>query len=874
MNSNDLELRQADEAARKIARSEFRHPVVLEAGAGTGKTATLVARILVWALGPGWLAKSDEHADLDQEQTAAKVLDGIVAITFTDKASVEMSQRLARATMQIIKSETVIGIDSEDLPDPARAQSRARAILAQMDRIHIETIHAFCRRTLSENALAAGIYPAFRLDADQTLVANVVRDVLSKWTKENLGATLNQDAATLVKAGIGPTAIEEIATLLVNACVPLRVLESDPYPDSVCQKTAQSLQTAIQQLVDFAKPALCAGEKKSLDKAKDCLESLEAISGRLGSVGNVDDLMAILVDIDLTGTHGRMAQWAKKGGNVGESKALLAAGCDTDQFQSLARSLEPRLRATDSWNPEILRASFPILATVIREVHQDLKRRGILTFNDLLRKCRDLLQENPDVVSKLRRSIDQLLVDEVQDTDPLQYDIVRSLAFGDAPRPNLFVVGDPKQTIYGFRRADLGAYADFIQEIKEDCGEVHALSVNFRSTPAILKEVERIVAPVMQEAQGLQPRFERLLCSQHKQNEKYDDGHDGRSVEYWNSWARVAPSVREQNNLGPKTKAGRAREIEGAAIAKEIQALHEKGNYPYSSFAILMKATTQQEVYLSALRNLGIPYLVEKDKQFFKRREVIDATSALTTILDPLDQVALVGWLRSSTVGLPDAALLPLWSRFFPGKVSLLSHPSDTVLAELETIIDEASQEKIDNAKEVERLPLWPTLLKKAVHDLAVLRSSYHHDSVDLFIHKLRRYFPIAVQESARFLGSHRLANLNRFYDQCLEILSRPELSRGRALRLLRAGVTDAQDMEEASPGDETSDAVRVMSIHKAKGLDFKQVFFVALHQGPGGGMNRDAILQKGDRWEFNIWGATTPHFGEFFEHNKKVAAA
>ncbi len=874
MIQSDEVLRQEDQEARQLAKTNFSQPLVLEAGAGTGKTATLVARVLCWALGPGWLAKSDLHADFGQERIAASVLDGIVAITFTEKASVEMSERLAQATLSIIAGEAVVGIDPQDLPSPTLAASRAKSILSQLDRVHIETIHAFCRRTLADNALAAGLHPAFEVDADGTLVAHAMVDVLAQWLTEDLDGEVNPESAHLITKGFGATRIEETLSLIINANLPTSFLEADPYPDDVCAHTAKDLSDLLRTFVRFCHPALTTSKKKLLDRAKNCVLSLNEIADKLANSKSADELMVSMADFDLSGTHKKIIEWSKKGPNKTEATALRDDSLNPEELQDLSKNLLPALKSISSWDPETLRPAFRLLSRLTTQVRAKLRQQGVLTFNNLLLECRNLLRDHEGVLRKMQEGMDQLLVDEVQDTDPLQYDIVRSLAFDGDNGPNLFVVGDPKQTIYGFRGADLGAYGAFIREIESHGGQRRSLSVNFRSDPPILDEVERIVEPVMQFKDGLQPEFEKLLCPTAKSANCYQDAHGRRPIEFWNSWARFPRRPEESHKIAAKTSADRARHIEAAAIAKEIHQLHHQDGKDFSSFAILMRATTQQETYLAALRDLGIPYLVEKDKQFYKRREVIDATNALTAILDPFDQVAMLGFLRSNFVGVPDAMLLPLWQRSLPQKLSAIHGRHDKLTGEILSLIDEVDGLPRGNIPGLERLPNWALLLKKSIHDIGLLRASFQVDSVDLFFTKLKRHLLIEAQESARFLGTHRLANIQRFFDLAQDLLARPDLGRGEALRLIRSDMVAAIDMEEASPGDETSDAVRVMSVHKSKGLDFDHVYFVALHQGHRGGSPGDRVLHRPGTWGVRFFGAETPKFNHLTQHDEAVSRA
>ena len=147
----------------------------------------------------------------------------------------------------------------------------------------------------------------------------------------------------------------------------------------------------------------------------------------------------------------------------------------------------------------------------------------------------------------MRRGLRQLLVDEFQDTDRVQCDLVGYLAMGDdGRRPGLFLVGDPKQSIYGWRNADLAAYEAFVGQVREAGGQVHALVVNHRSAPPVLDEVARLVGPVMEETPGLQPRFEPLLPSPaNAEAPGFADGERA-PVEHWVSWSFDAGGTPEE----------------------------------------------------------------------------------------------------------------------------------------------------------------------------------------------------------------------------------------------------------------------------------------------------------------------------------------
>ena len=231
----------------------------------------------------------------------------------------------------------------------------------------------------------------------------------------------------------------------------------------------------------------------------------------------------------------RLGCWARGRFTNAETDAL---GDVQDNLAATAAELAPLLDHAARIDLELLTAARAALGPLLARVEHERVARGIVTFHDLLARAADLLRRRPDVRSRARRRIDQLMVDEFQDTDWLQCEVVRWLALDGPPaeRPGLFLVGDPKQSIYGWRNADLASYDAFLTGVREAGGEVHPLIENFRSVPAILAEVERAIEPVMEEARGLQPRFERLLpCDRRRDDPGFTAG--GRApVEYWVAW--------------------------------------------------------------------------------------------------------------------------------------------------------------------------------------------------------------------------------------------------------------------------------------------------------------------------------------------------
>ena len=545
----------------------------------------------------------------------------------------------------------------------------------------------------------------------------------------------------------------------------------------------------------------------------------------------------------------RLKEWSRCRPNKGEGKAF---GDDPAVVAAATKAVLECATGLAELDIEQCRRAQRVLHPLLREATARLKSLGIATFAALLHEARELLVGSTRVVRAVRSSLDLLLVDEVQDTDPIQFEIVRRLAVdevADSVPPSLFLVGDPKQSIYGWRNADLAAYERFAKLVIDGAGgELHRLSVNFRSVPAILDEVERVIEPTMREKPGLQPRFEPLAPSVENENETGFSEGDHRPIEYVVAWDRS--DVR-------KTKSDHATEIEARAIAREISELTASGAAAFGDFAILMRTRGPLPAYLDALRREQVPYVVDRDTGYYRRREIVDAASAVRCVLDPNDHIALVAFMRSPIVGVPDAALVPLWTDEFLDLITKLHGPSGDRIEKLDVCI-EAAAAVTPAVGGVDRLPEWPQALRTAVRHLAVLRRSYRDDAPDVFVERMRGLLLSEGIEAARHLGKHRQANLGRFFRELEDGLATHPGGPWALLRELREDVEDSRDMEEASPGDDALPAVRVMTVHVAKGLTFEHVYLVGAHKGSGGQQKKNDILRGEDRRHFRFFEASS----------------
>jgi len=883
------DLLHMDEEARKAARSVFDRPVVLEAGAGTGKTAALIARVMHWCLGPGWekarrdIEERGKDAGTDRgvepEAIAARVLERVTAITFTERAAAEMAERVAAALAGVLDNSEAIWLHLEDLKlEVEEKRRRASAMLTSLDRLVVGTIHAFCRRLLAAHPLEAGVHPSFEVDAEGTAVQHTAEEVLSDRLRRAYGDPGDPDLLALARLGYGPPHIAEALEGFVHRGVPPEALAGAPYPQTKVADARDRLLIQVRRVLGIIREPIAGAKGGRLDKAREALQAMEALEQGLPGVRTAEDLVVCVTADDLKAALGRLGKWAneefiKSESFLKERKGELGPACkDLCALVSFLQKLDP----------EIMIPACRALCSLLTEVHLRMRTRGVETFDALLRHARDLLERSPEVLGRIRRPMDQLLVDEFQDTDPVQCRIVDWIALQGprAERPGLFLVGDPKQSIYGWRDADLAAYHAFVRKVLEAGGEKHTLYVNFRSVPAILDEVERIAAPVMEEEEGVQPPFEPLLACDDLREEAGLRYRGRRPVEHWVSWDREQQEGEAENKVGPKTRADRAREIEAAAVARDLLDLRMNFGVDWKRSAILMRTTTAQDTYLGALRESGIPFVVERDRSYYKRREVIDAVSLVRAIVDPSDHVAMLAWLRSPVVGVPDAALIPLWNHKLPDLVTRIEGPAPEILEEIVRCVDRAAadlpQEQPDGLPGLDRVEGWDLSLASALRALARLRRSFVEDPADTFVERLRALLLSEATEAARFLGGHRLANLERFFRRLLEALVSGEGGPQAVLRELRAGISGMREEEEGSLADETLDAVRVLTIHKAKGLTFGNAYLVGLHgrTDRGSGGPETEVVEHGGGWEMRLFGVPSLGFDQVLARREQVSKA
>jgi len=837
-----------DQEARRVACSEFDHPVVLRAGAGTGKTATLVARVVVWATTVGWnriapLFDSDARA-------AQRVMSGIVAITFTEAAAAEMAERVADALHGVARGKGVQGLPGNAL-DP-KARERAHHLLKALDHLKVRTIHAYCRGLLAKFPIEAKLHPSFELDAAGDAVTDTVREVV----EEHLTNWLTTDPSAVIDLfarGVTPADIEDATRTLVLAGVTEENLASDPFGqetvDAWLVQTRNAIHATLSQIAGAFSGLRAGNATKLLAGLEACRDGL--VGGM--SIGDAQALVARTVPPNLL-AHLAKA-WGRGDAGKAESEAFALCG---EAFPEASRSTWHRLSCLIGVDEAAYRLSVSVVEPILRCVHRRLHAQGAVVFNELLKRASKLVK-NASVARAVTADMDQLLVDEFQDTDRVQCDLVRHLALRGpiSGRPGLFLVGDPKQSIYGWRSADLRAYEGFVAEVLEAGGSEHGLVQNFRSTQPILREVDAVMSDLMRPVEGVQPAYESLVSAR-------GEGDRGDPVCMWVAWD-VA-----DGRVNPDTGVSRGREIEAEALALDLSRLRGQG-CDLAEVGVLFRSMTDIGVYQRALRAHGIPHEVTKDRNYFRRREVVEAAALVRAVLDPFDTLGFLGFIRSAAIQVPAEALIPLWIAELPrlwaelGSVGSVERASGAIHRAVESLEENVVQT-------TRQLPLWALRLLDAAVKVDQLRTDFEVTPFDEWLGRLREELVPEVYASTAYQAEYRVANLELFFRNLTNVMEATGGDTTALLRSLREAVSRQQEAEEARPNSREG-VVRLMTIHKSKGLAFEHTYIMDLHHGLRP-TSRPTGTAVDDAWGIQLFGFWPLGFDAVWRRSEVVTQA
>jgi ATP-dependent helicase/nuclease subunit A len=733
-----------DEAARSRIRNDLDTSLLVEAGAGAGKTTEMVRRMVSLV------------------RTGRAGVQQIAAVTFTRKAASELRERfqtaLERAHMEARGSDDVQAAERFDLA------------LRDIDRAFLGTIHAFCARLLRERPLEAGLDPGFR----ETLGSEERRQRRTFWLTylERLSNNGDPSLAELATVGVRPQQLYDLFEELSAQPDVMFPADARPRPE------AQMLRRRIETLMDDAAHYLPSEEPaRGWDALQNTLRRLRFHRFVLGWTNDATflDTIGELRPSSFSVTQNR---WL----NGAAAKSIESGFCELFEETGMAGRI-----IREWWE-----FRYPMVLAFARRAERaytaERMRAGTLNFQDLLLLAAQLLRDSSAARRELGERYRYLLVDEFQDTDPVQAEVLFLLAsepdarvtatswWSAVPRPGaLFVVGDPKQSIYRFRRADMTLYAQVKKRFEQwgnDLGGVVELISNFRSGEPIEQFVnDNFIERFPADATETQARFAPMRVQRR--------GRDGQGVYRY--------------EIGtPHDKVDRLGTEDAHRLATWIAARIEANDRKPGDFLLLTPNTKRLAEYASALEGRNVPVQVT-GAGIVEKVELRELRLLLRALADPGDPTLTVAVL----VGL-----------FFGIDYERMTTHAEKCAAR--QVRDPFSYTRD-----------WTDETGDVADALATLRRYWtwtREQSADIAVSRIVDELGLLPFAAAGDLGQTRAGALLFCLDAIRAAALAGDASIAGAIAALDAALEEDESEAPLEPG--RADVVRVMNLHKAKGLE------------------------------------------------------
>ena len=774
--------------------------ISVTAGAGSGKTRTLVGRYLA-LLELGLPLRS------------------LVAITFTDKAAREMRNRIRALTADWLAQEGIA--DNRALWEEA---------FSALDSARISTIHGLCATILRAHPAEASLDPAFSvLDEGQSAVwrARAVEEGLAWATTEPEVVRL----FTLFQEAQLRRLIADLLDKRLDAEQTLAGLPEDPlalWAAAIDQwltelLTVPSWQESLEILAELQ--AQKEDDKLEIARREVLVHWAEA---RQAQVAQDWDALyeALLVLRGAVSSRGQKGNWAVEELEAARAAMVTLRTHFDQEVSRLVNKKRPISWPLDRRVAELL----PLVRRLFeqtRAIYQSYKSEAhTLDFDDLEQMTAQLLTNNEAVRTRWQQEINAvLLVDEFQDTNQRQREIVYALAGFEptnstspngkqSPSPNppipqsfdfaqdkspnlpisqspnlptssLFVVGDSKQSIYRFRGADVAVFRQVQADIKEVGGALINFDLTFRAHKLLVDLTNALLAPLMPAEDDTHRPYDVPFAAlkAHRQEPRPE---------------LEPPYLEFQIGLGDDKQAGRI--TAAVSLTQRLMELQQSGQIEWQDVALLFRASTAFGIYEDALEQAGIPFVTIAGRGFYDRPEVRDLLNALAAIADPTDDLAMAGLLRSPAIGLSDGAIYLLrWAepqRRRPFWQALQN------LAGIEGLSTEDRQQA--------------EFARQLIADL-------HEQAGRVTVAQLLKTFLDATHYRAVLRLTPGGERLRRNIDKLVADAHRSELVSITEFLEYLAALGDVGARESEAP-TEAGGAVQLMTIHKAKGLEFPVV--------------------------------------------------
>ncbi len=798
-----------DQAARQLIAEALEINLLVEAAAGAGKTSSMVQR-MVELLRTG----------------TCKNIRTMAAVTFTRKAAAELRSRFRIKLEECVRSET------------GHVRVNLERALQNMEQCFIGTIHSFCGRLLRERPIEAGIDPTFQeLDEDADMIlredawleycARVIAD-----DKDNIIAGLDELALRLQD-------LKE--TFLRFANYP--DVKNWPVPDKKPDfETFEPVREEIFSYVLHMKSlASRLPDEWGSDRLIPRYLRLPRVLSHYGLLDKPSDVATMLEDFD-TDPKITQTSWTQNGRfTKEEAKAEQSRWKD---FRSTV--VEPALKQWREWRYAPILRVMAGAQTVYDEMRNSSSR---LHYTDLLIRAAQLLRDKPHVRSYFRDRFTHLLVDEFQDTDPIQAEVMLLLAASDiketdwrkaCPRPgSLFVVGDPKQSIYRFRRADIVTYnevKDIIRKGNRQSGMAIDLSSNFRTVDNVISWVNEVFEPNDAASSKLTDAMVRFDRTDSPESPRYVRLEPARRDEMSGGFSGVyslsIPKECDNKEKVLQYEADRiARTIRWAiddpaiTIPRTRQELEQgKTERPDpSDFLIINRNKEWLSLYAGKLEEYGIPTQVTGGSALNEVRELKMLYSCLNSVTRPDDPVALLAVLRGELFGFSDSALYEF--KKAGGRFSFHSETPDNLDARY------ADQFKLAFSR-MRSYSLWLSKLPPL--------AAFERIVADLGLIALSAIRPAGNVQAGSFSKAIEI----------LRAFQRDTWTTAQIVERLGQLSQETTTHDGISASSQDQAAVRIMNLHKVKGLEAPIVFLAC----PYGDSDHDVELYI-DRSGYDVTG-------------------
>ena len=760
--------------------------IIVEAGAGTGKTTLLVQKMLFLVL-------------------VKKVkLSRIVALTFTTKAAASLKQRLEEnlhKAYEILLHNSFVLTASEEIyqerlkdckPEDKKDFERFRplflksglnldglfAILKtafeELPLCQIGTIHSFCNFLLKKYAVEADLNTNMQID--ETGIINIIFDKYwALFLEEEL--TLKSSKKDIWLKLLKEIDLQDLYYFARNLCTPgfedYKPQNNYNFLQKQAEKYLQETELLIKNYPENKRSNM-------IPLLKTCEESLkQTIAFYKGELNN-------FTEFDFPAFPKKLiANWEQKDFDL--AAEIVAFTIDNTPHKQ-----------------KLLALAYDLLKPFAEKVQREMLNQNFLTFDEIIYKTHHLILNRKAVRQEIKLSYDNIFIDEFQDTDPIQGEIMLFLAekldsFASKwqdlilEQGKLFIVGDPKQSIYRFRGADISAYQEFCNLLTKQGAQTCVLRNNFRSAACIIDYVNAFGKNQIKFKENCQAEYNEIYPSKQYDKAKvelhlYKDSEDINKAD-----SRIAHAACIAKWISDNVK--KTVKSDGTPL-------------DYKDIALLLPTATEVNIFLDALKENNIPYNVEEDKNFYSSQEVLDLINILKVLKNPQDKIALLGVLRSPICLAKDDVLVTLSKE---NKLDIYANIQD---------------EKIQNTfKKLQ-------ILKEK---LAIL------NPLEL-VNEILDTFDFTACQALASLNEQALANIAKFKQVVTKLFENGSYTLEQLLDNFETYQKEINEESSAILAEENFNVVKILTIHKAKGLEFPVVILTDLSKQFSHGNNR----QKG----------------------------